>query len=239
MRTIQYAFVDTENVSQHFDILLENLNKHAYVLLFYTDINKSHGMSLELLDKLVKKGLNIKPIYCNNGAHDMLDFCLCEEFGYILHKNESLKTPQEYIVYSNDEGYDGMIQLVRQKGFNARRLSWQKQAATKAKTAKKKAETTVPPEPQDLFKPGYFTQEECLGIYENMLSSNSCKKDIAKAIAKMILNAKRLPANKQLQDVHIKITQKYGQDKGKEKYDKLKSVIKKIIDEGPCPPPPI
>jgi hypothetical protein len=81
----------------------ENQNKIPLTLIQKT---QPYGNSIEWLQ--------IK----SNGKKNMLDFFIAYFLGYFI----STKNDKEYIVYSKDTGYDILIEYLRLKNINVKRI---------------------------------------------------------------------------------------------------------------------
>lgn len=108
--------VDTENVGTKWMIILPELEADDKVMLFYTDASGKY--SLGEIQDLVQYGAHISYVRCFNGHANALDFQLSATVGYLGHEDSDC----EYVIVSDDGGYDEMIRFMRGVGVNASRL---------------------------------------------------------------------------------------------------------------------
>lgn len=108
--------VDTENVSTRWMVILPELKELDMVLLFYTPASGKY--TLNEIQELVKHVNQISYIRCFNGHANALDFQLSAMVGYLGKTDPDC----EYIVVSDDTGFDGMIKFMRGIGLTVSRL---------------------------------------------------------------------------------------------------------------------
>lgn len=111
---VRTILVDSENVGNHWVELIDGA-EYDKLMVFYT--KKSGGIPYESLDQILKNKHRIEFIKCNDGIN-ALDFQLVGELGYLL-KDSSLEN--EWIIASNDKGYDAAINYFGQKGYQIAR----------------------------------------------------------------------------------------------------------------------
>ena len=107
---IKYYLVDSENVNDNWLMLLDLSDETDKIIVFYTK-NSPH-MSYSSVIKLLGCTREIKFEECNAG-NNALDFQLISYLGYLM-KNEELKD-SEFIVMSNDTGYDPAVNIWEKK----------------------------------------------------------------------------------------------------------------------------
>lgn len=102
--------VDTENVPSKWIPLFDNLGVDDKIILFYT--SNSSRYPLEIVDLCVKNREKLVFVKCFNGHANALDFQLAAVNGYLFKEDPTA----EYVVVSEDGGYDGMIEFMRGMG---------------------------------------------------------------------------------------------------------------------------
>ena len=100
----KFYLVDTENVGSVWVDLIPTLAKQDCLLLFYT-VNSS-GISYEDLLKLAGQEQKYEMIQCFTGRNG-LDFQLVSYLGYLIKSNAKA----EFIIISNDIGYDAVVRF--------------------------------------------------------------------------------------------------------------------------------
>lgn len=108
--------IDSENINDVWVELLQVLEDGDEILVFYTD--KSAHMGYDRIVCLMeqKRGA-VHWIKCFEGQN-ALDFQLVTELGSCLSQNGN----REYIIVSNDTGYDAVVRYWQQKGCSVRRI---------------------------------------------------------------------------------------------------------------------
>lgn len=115
---IKYYLVDSENVNDNWLMLLDLSDETDKIIVFYTK-NSPH-MSYSSVIKLLGCTREIKFEECNAG-NNALDFQLISYLGYLM-KNEELKD-SEFIVMSNDTGYDPAVNFWKKRDFPVNRIN--------------------------------------------------------------------------------------------------------------------
>lgn len=107
--------IDSENVGASWIQLLPALSGEDQIFVFYTD--KSPYVSYENMLQVIKYGSMPVFIKCFEGTN-ALDFQLVSEMGYKLCENPE----GEFIIISDDYGYDAAVKYWTKKGYNIRRI---------------------------------------------------------------------------------------------------------------------
>ncbi len=108
--------VDTENVGSIWVKILEILKEHDELLLFYTD--NSPAVSYQDLQKVLGFTDRFEFIHCYAGRNG-LDFQLVTYLGYLVNS-----TPDaEYVVVSNDMGFDTVVKFWTERELRVIRLN--------------------------------------------------------------------------------------------------------------------
>ncbi|MCD7806571.1 MAG: PIN domain-containing protein, partial [Lachnospiraceae bacterium] len=108
-------FIDSENVNEVWVNILNILKPEDIIFLFYTD-NSAHiscARAVELINIGAKR---IKGIRCREGNNG-LDFQMVTQLGAVISREPKC----EYILVSNDNGFDAVVSYWKQKGYNIRR----------------------------------------------------------------------------------------------------------------------
>lgn len=108
--------IDSENVGDFWIPLLDLPDEDTELVVFYTK-NSPH-MSYDSLIKLKLSDKVVTFIKCYEGTN-ALDFQLVSELGYRMRGNEE----GEFIIVTNDTGYDAAVKYWRKKGFSVRRIT--------------------------------------------------------------------------------------------------------------------
>lgn len=111
----KFYLVDTENVGSVWVDLIPTLGKQDCLLLFYT-VNSS-GISYEDLLKLAGQEEKYQMIQCFTGRNG-LDFQLVSYLGYLIKSNAKA----EFIIISNDIGYDAVVRFWSAKDVSVSRV---------------------------------------------------------------------------------------------------------------------
>lgn len=125
--------IDTENVKSEWKNVLDKLGKKDTLLIFYTE--NSPNVSFADISNLVNYPFKYEMLPCFPGKNG-LDFQLVTYLGYLLRRSPF----REYVILSNDTGFDAVVYFWTGKGKNVSRLSTQAlhgETGTKAQTAAK------------------------------------------------------------------------------------------------------
>lgn len=108
--------IDSENINDIWVEILNSLEEKDEILVFYTD--KSAHMGYDRIIRLMelKRG-TVRWIRCFEGQN-ALDFQLVTELGSRI----SQEPKREYIIVSNDTGYDAVVRYWQQKEYRVRRM---------------------------------------------------------------------------------------------------------------------
>lgn len=108
--------IDSENINDVWVELLHCLDEKDEILVFYTD--KSSHMSYDRIIRLLeqKRG-TVRWLKCFEGQN-ALDFQLVTELGSQINQEPK----REYIIVSNDTGYDAVVRYWQQREYRVRRM---------------------------------------------------------------------------------------------------------------------
>ena len=108
-------FVDSENVGDSWIDLLDTALEEDEILVFYTE--KSPNMKYNNLIKLKQAPRDVTFMECCAG-NNALDFQLSTELGYQVHDIGDT----EFIIVSNDTGYDAVVKYWRDRRIRIKRI---------------------------------------------------------------------------------------------------------------------
>lgn len=155
MIIIRHFLVDSENVNDNWLMLFDMADEDDEIVVFYT--KKSPHMSYMSVIRLIENNkINIRFEECYEGTNS-LDFQLVSYMGYLMgcggacSENEcdaaSAETgADEYIIMSNDTGYDPAVRFWKDKGYAVRRfnVNFCKQAVQRRKNIKYQVVADIP-----------------------------------------------------------------------------------------------
>lgn len=155
MIIIRHFLVDSENVNDNWLMLFDMADENDEIVVFYT--KKSPHMSYMSVIRLIENNkINIRFEECYEGTN-ALDFQLVSYMGYLMggggacSENEcdaaSAETgAEEYIIMSNDTGYDPAVRFWKDKGYAVRRfnVNFCKQAVQRRKNIKYQVVADIP-----------------------------------------------------------------------------------------------
>jgi hypothetical protein len=108
--------VDTENVHNTWVSVLDKLGPKDRVILFATE--NSPKMTLSEVKSMEPWLDRISVIDVFSGTPNALDFQLCAYLGHLAHN----ATKSEFVIVSQDNGYDPVIAMMIQRGRNVSRI---------------------------------------------------------------------------------------------------------------------
>lgn len=152
---IRHFLVDSENVNDNWLMLFDMADEDDEIVVFYT--KKSPHMSYMSVIRLIENNkINIRFEECYEGTN-ALDFQLVSYMGYLMgcggacSENECDATSaetgaDEYIIMSNDTGYDPAVRFWKDKGYAVRRfnVNFCKQAVQRRKNIKYQVVADIP-----------------------------------------------------------------------------------------------
>ena len=112
--------VDTENVASSWMSLLDIVEPHDKLYLFYTD--HSTILTYSNLELILPRAKQIIPIHCERVGKNSLDFELVSYLGYLINENNDA----EYIIYSNDKGFQAVSLFWEKRNVLVRCMSVEK-----------------------------------------------------------------------------------------------------------------
>lgn len=108
-------YIDSENVGDNWISLLPAVTEDDEILVFYTQ-NSPH-MNYRNLRLLKESPTDVDFIECCEGSN-ALDFQLCTELGFRI----SSISDREFVIVSNDTGFDAVVKYWRKRGQAVRRI---------------------------------------------------------------------------------------------------------------------
>lgn len=152
---IRHFLVDSENVNDNWLMLFDMADEDDEIVVFYT--KKSPHMSYMSVIRLIENNkINIRFEESYEGTN-ALDFQLVSYMGYLMgcagsfseNKCDAASAEScadEYIIMSNDTGYDPAVRFWKDKGFAVRRfnVNFCKQAVQRRKNIKYQVVADIP-----------------------------------------------------------------------------------------------
>ncbi|MDO4499941.1 MAG: PIN domain-containing protein [Erysipelotrichaceae bacterium] len=225
-KTVAYL-IDTENVGSTWIDLLAS-HKKMDLHLFVTENAKNLNFSL-LHEITENKNKNKYTIHDCKIGKNSLDFYLSSYLGYLIGKNAN----SEYVIVSQDTGYDNVIEFWTNKGFKISRIDTKPAAKKKENTNKKKKTETQPAKPKETKKeevkkestPKKKTstkkKETKLVFLSNKLPE---KNSVEVEKVKNILDSVKSKASN---DVYVALVKELKQEDGLNTYNAIKKSLKK------------
>lgn len=155
MIIIRHFLVDSENVNDNWLMLFDMADEDDEIVVFYT--KKSPHMSYMSVIRLIENNsINVRFEECYEGTN-ALDFQLVSYMGYLMgcagsfsenkcDASSAKSCADEYIIMSNDTGYDPAVRFWKDKGFAVRRfnVNFCKQAVQRRKNIKYQVVADIP-----------------------------------------------------------------------------------------------
>ena len=164
MIIIRHFLVDSENVNDNWLMLFDMADEDDEIVVFYT--KKSPHMSYMSVIRLMENNkINIRFEESYEGTN-ALDFQLVSYMGYLMGRNDTqsesnssaapivantadvsaASCADEYIIMSNDTGYDPAVRFWKDKGYAVRRfnVNFCKQAVQRRKNIKYQMVADIP-----------------------------------------------------------------------------------------------
>lgn len=155
MIIIRHFLVDSENVNDNWLMLFDMADEDDEIVVFYT--KKSPHMSYMSVIRLMENNkINIRFEESYEGTN-ALDFQLVSYMGYLMgcagsfsenkcDASSAKSCADEYIIMSNDTGYDPAVRFWKDKGFAVRRfnVNFCKQAVQRRKNIKYQVVADIP-----------------------------------------------------------------------------------------------
>ena len=201
MASRKVYLVDTENVGTAWKELLPQKNSKDMIILFYTE--HSPGISYSDLNIIREYPSSFDMILCYPGKNG-LDFQMVSYLGYLI--KTAPKT--EYIIVSNDTGFDSVVKFWCGRKTQVSRRS--------------KSELTAPKEIE-------AEDEDVRIMLKEALSETYQTDEFLDKLYQMLCNY----SVKQLQGLYFAMQKELGAQTGMEIYRQLKPQIKNIYKKIP------
>lgn len=216
--------VDTENIGSTWKVLLPDKQTKDQIILFYTE--NSPNISYTDLQDIIKYPDSFELIKCNTGRNG-LDFQLVSYLGFLL--KSSPKT--DYIILSNDSGYDPACTFWSEKGYSVSRVNMNSLAPSASQTTTKKAKPTVKlhtvktkntdkNKVKEASKPKTITTILSSCLPDTYAKQKNLVNEIAAIITQNDVS--------QLQPMHSAFVAKYGDKEGTVLYKAVKPFFKEM-----------
>jgi hypothetical protein len=205
-------FIDTENVGNNWISLLKYSHSTDRFFLFYT--RKSPKLDYDTLRLLLRLApWRVKLFFCQNSRHNALDFQLSTVLGHYVRRFRRI----EYVIVSNDTGYDPVVTFWFHRGRHISRrpltLAPHYGDATNTCTGSGEPFSTLKINPDYRARLEYLKKSTCAaGI--------SLPKSFARDVVLYSFQTKEKT------EIHQRLVKKYGQVK----VDKYYSVIRPCLD---------
>lgn len=105
----RFILVDTENVQNRWFELLRGLRQKDKIIVFYTE---NHSKKLQDYLEVSKGGKRLRWVECISGEN-ALDYQLLGVLSYLIY----IHPKAEYIIYSNDKGYQETVRIWEERGI--------------------------------------------------------------------------------------------------------------------------
>jgi hypothetical protein len=222
--TKKVYLVDTENVNSTWKELLPELTKNDRLILFYT-ANSPH-ISYADMGFIIQYPDSFEMMECYTGNNG-LDFQLVSYLGFLL--KTAAKT--EYVIVSNDTGYDSVIRFWNDRERSVSRL-------TSAQLMKKK-QPVAPPPVSELKVKGQVKAPAKTSAVPRLPApqdANDPEELLRKAMGKNCDGEHRQWVYEMLQQfndqqfsqIHSELQRKFGQEQGVAYYKKLRPILRKF-----------
>lgn len=203
-------FIDTENVGNMWGI---SPTSGDLVLVFFSKAFPSiAGRNLSLIRKA---NASVECFECVQGTN-ALDFQLSTELGYRIAKDPTA----EYVIISNDTGYDAVVHFWLDRSIKVKRVSVDLSQIHVKKAEKKKEQKKDAVESKMASK---------LAEYHSLLETKNIPADYIPDILSAIEATASCPQNERLNAACQFIVKQRGQKKGVSIYKKARPTLKKIF----------
>lgn len=203
MASRKVYLVDTENVGCSWKELLPQKSVKDVIILFYTE--HSPGISYVDLNVIREYPSSFDMVLCYPGKNG-LDFQMVSYLGYLI----KTAPKSEYIIVSNDTGYDAVVKFWTDKEIEVSRKSKSELMVLKEKESQVE-DVDVKLMLKGVLAETYHTEEHLETIYQ-MLRNYSIK---------------------QLQGLYFALQKEFGGEAGMEMYRQMKPQIKHIYKKMP------
>ena len=211
-------FIDSENVGDNWIALLQKASADDTILVYYT--MKSPHMNYRNIILLKESDKEVTFIECNYG-NNALDFQLCTDLGYRVHDIGD----GEFIIVSNDTGYDAVVRFWRKRGVSVKRIKGNACSTVEAYEEPLDDEETVSPEAKAAAPEGSVPKAVPTNVTVTEETAPSPAAPATEA------PAKETPSENDTQDASLKEAQEILYCIGLNKLIDLHDALKKIFGE--------
>jgi hypothetical protein len=159
-------YVDTENVSDYSALESLGLTSKDEVLLFLSDNSKPLKPDVLVLLSKCKVKVNAIKIKTHGRANEL-------DFRIVSHLAHKFSVKNEYLIFSNDNGYESTVEHFLDEGYNNVSLIKETHISKKTNVKNKKKRTNIvknikkpekiavpsPEKPQEAINPSAFPNE--------------------------------------------------------------------------------
>lgn len=223
--------IDTENVQNVWTKLLDETKKTDDFVIFYT-VNSSH-LPLDILAKIVNEKRKVECVETDIGTN-ALDVTLITDLAIRAEMNRAKNPniPREYVIVSDDKGYEPAIHYLNKRGIAARRL--QLDVTTRHKRpqpANAEDERTEPESAKP--KPRYTGVQE--QWRQTLLRHPGITESDVTVCIKYLIGSMTQRTQQARMEVFRKSLDKYYKNDGlsKQMYERVKPAITYITTNGP------
>ena len=209
-----YYLVDTENIGHQWDQIIPSLQQNDIILLFYTESNSTQTVPFSTLGQMTAAKASFKAIHCVKGTN-ALDFQLVTYLGFLIAKANK---KDNFIICSNDNGYDAAISFWKNRGYNISRKLPEGLTRPAVEQPQKVAPNNV-----------------CTKKYIEMLNEIDITGNQAEKVAYVMLHTMNLPRKGKSLQIQNQMKQNFGQKFAMVLYRQAKPVFDKVIKDGPYP----
>lgn len=215
-----YVLVDSENVAsvwldRYDQLVSEGGDARAFFIVFYTD--KTPNMNYDDVFRFMEctKNGNMAMIRCNRGekAASALDFQLVSVAGYLIAekmgRDPSTESDSCIEIFSKDKGYDPMVQLWADAGYQITRNDPSESDASEQAEDTEDAPVPVQDEEKKLARDAFMAR---IMPGEDVKARNTAK----------TLMATYLNGNITLQGMYLQLLKQFGQERGIAIYHEIK-----------------
>lgn len=218
---IKHYLVDSENVNDNWLMLLDMADENDEIIIFYTK-NSPH-MAYTSVIKLLQERRTIHFEECFEGQN-ALDFQLISYLGYLIGTDKSESS--EFIVMSNDTGFDPAVRFWKKKGFlvnrinvNYCKLGLQRQKEDVVRTVEEELPLTASASEEEASLPAPAVKEAPPEKSEDLHSESIHSKDFPKEEVDTFINCF---GKNNLVALHETFVHVYGQEQGQLIYKTVK-----------------
>ena len=115
---MRYFFIDYENVGQNGLYFGDNKITDSIINIFYTE--RCMTINMDVIGNILDEDAKLQMHYAKNGIKNALDFQLSTYLGYVICETEG---KAEYIIVSNDTGFDRVVDFWKKYSITVGRFS--------------------------------------------------------------------------------------------------------------------